>query len=370
MAKDAELDRLKAAQDRAFQRKQDAYQAQQRAWEKRSSARDAMNRAHEAKQRAYADQDRSWQQYQSARSANGPRIDQLNNQQERAFQNMKSAFDSASAAHDRRDGAGAASYAADGHRYKAESQGYVAERRRLVDDIRSARAQHEATKPAFQRAKDDFSACKRTFDAAKAEHERASAEFKRAKAEFDSCAKAFRSRLEKVKAEGKKHREDKKAIAEKAGVPHQYRDNVWISKQPDGTINIYFGGVGKPNGPGHGHYVMDRGGKVTYKRNPLDQHGAQNFTEDAERGGTLYDRRARTGSTPRGVSTRDNKTRNRDGVFYDRNRDVDLHVTQYYDDNKRVSWDTDGTSDRDRHWTDQDLPYDHPERHRPPRDAH
>ncbi len=288
MAKDAELDRLKAAQDRAFQRKQDAYQAQQRAWEKRSSARDAMNRAHEAKQRAYADQDRSWQQYQSVRNANGPRIDSLNTQQERAFQNMKSAFDCASAAHDRRDGAGAASYAAEGHRYKAESQGYVAERRRLVDDIRSARAQHDASKPAFQRAKDDFNACRRTFDAAKAEHERASAEFKHAKAEFDSCAKAFKSRLEKVKAEGKKHREDKKAIAEKAGVPHQYRDNVWISKQPDGTINIYFGGVGRPNGPGHGHYSMDRSGKVTYKREPFDPHGAQNFEgpgEDGHRGG-------------------------------------------------------------------------------------
>ena len=109
---------------------------------------------------------------------------------------------------------------------------------------------------------------------------------------------------------------------------------------------------------------------MTYKRDPRDEHGAQNFTDDTRRGGTLYDRRARTGSTPRGVSTRDNETRNREGIFYDRHRDVDLHVTQYYDDNKRVSWDTDGTSDRDRHWTDQDLPYDHPEKHRPPRDAH
>lgn len=57
MAKDAELDRLKAAQDRAFQRKQNAYRAQQHAWEARSAARDVMNRAYEAKQRAYADQD-------------------------------------------------------------------------------------------------------------------------------------------------------------------------------------------------------------------------------------------------------------------------------------------------------------------------
>ena len=40
MARDAELDRLKVAQDVAFQRKQNAYQAQQTAWEKLSSARD------------------------------------------------------------------------------------------------------------------------------------------------------------------------------------------------------------------------------------------------------------------------------------------------------------------------------------------
>lgn len=183
------------------------------------------------------------------------------------------------------------------------------------------------------------------------EHERASAEFKRSKAEFDSCAKAFKSRLEKVKAEGSKRREDKKSIAAKAGVPHQYRNNVWVSTDSNGNTNIYFGGVGKPDGPGHGHYVMDRSGKVTYKRDPRDEHGAQNFTDDTGRGGTLYDRRARTGSTPRGVSTRDNETRNREGIFYDRRRDVDLHVTQYYDDNKRVSWDTDGKTDRDRHWT-------------------
>ncbi len=280
MARDAELDRLKTAQDLAFQRKQDAYQAQQRAWDKRSVARDVMNRAHEAKQRAYTEQERTWQYYQSVRSANGPRIDSLNAQQERAYQNMRQAFDNASSAHDRRDGASARMYADEGHRHKAESQGYVAERRRLVEEIRSARATHEASKPAFQRAKDEFNATKREFDAAKAEHERTQAEFQRAKEAFDGAAKAFRARLELVKAEGKKRRDDKRSIAEKAGVPYQYHDDIWISKGSDGTTNIYFGGVGKPNGPGHGHYVMDAKGTVTYKRDPFDPHGAQNFTDN------------------------------------------------------------------------------------------
>lgn len=280
MAKDAELDRLKTVQDLVYQRKQDAYQVQQRAWEKRSSARDAMNCAFEAKQRAYAAQDSTWQDLQRLRDSYGPRIERLNSLQEVAFQNMKRAFDNASSAHDRRDGAGAASYAAEGHRYKAESQGYVSERRGLVAELRSVKERHDATKPAFQRAKDDFNSAKRVFESAKADHERAQAEFKRAKAEFDQAAKAFRSRLEKVKTEGQKNREDKKSIAAKAGVPHQYRDNVWVSTDSSGTTNIYFGGAGKPNGPGHGHYVMDRNGNVTYRRDPFDPHGAQNFEQN------------------------------------------------------------------------------------------
>jgi hypothetical protein len=51
----------------------------------------------------------------------------------------------------------------------------------------------------------------------------------------------------------------------------------YVSQQGN-VYNIYFGGVGKPNGPGHGHYAMDRSGKVTYQRDPFDMHGGQNFT--------------------------------------------------------------------------------------------
>ena len=41
MARDAELDRLKAIQDRAFDKKQRAYQEMNNAWEKRDAARKA-----------------------------------------------------------------------------------------------------------------------------------------------------------------------------------------------------------------------------------------------------------------------------------------------------------------------------------------
>jgi hypothetical protein len=53
--------------------------------------------------------------------------------------------------------------------------------------------------------------------------------------------------------------------------------------EPDGTVNIYFGGFGSPDGPGHGHYVMDPSGTVTYARDPSDEHGAQNFADYEER---------------------------------------------------------------------------------------
>ena len=228
----------------------------------------------------------------SVKRDDGPRIDSLNFQQERAYHNMVSAFESDSSAYYARDGASARMYADQGHAYKAESQACVTERRQLVAKIRTAREQFEAVRPAFQRAKSEYTQARQEFLSAKAEHERAQAEFNKAKAEFDDCAKAFKDRLDELKSAHRKRRKEKKSIAEKAGVPSQYRDNVWISKDSDGNTNIYFGGLGKPDGPGHGHYVMDQHGTVTYRRDPFDPHGTQNFTDAP--GGILYDRRTRT----------------------------------------------------------------------------
>lgn len=213
----------------------------------------------------------------SIKLTNGPRIEILDNQQEKAYQEMKSAFESASLAHDMRDDASARMYANQGHVHKARSQAFAAERRQLVSEIRAARERFDAVKPAFWSAKDEFARAQQTFHSARAEHELAEAELKRAKADFESCAKAFRSRLDELKSASRKKR---KELAAKAGVPLQYQDDVWISMEPNGNVNIYFGGVDKPDGPGHGHYVMGRNGVVTYRRDPFAPHGAQNFTDE------------------------------------------------------------------------------------------
>lgn len=286
LAKDAELDRLKAAQDLAFQRKQDAYQAQQSAWERLSTARETMNRAHEAKQRAYEAQDSTWQTLQRMRDAYGPRIEQLNRAQEAAFLDMRRSFDSASIAYAGRNGALAAGYATDGHRYKAEARAYVNERRGLVAELRVAKERHESTKSAFQRAKEEFNAAKRAFEQTREAHAVVKQRFQEAKIAFDKAARDFRARLERVKAENANTKNERQEVARRAGVPPQYLDSVWVSPDGKGGHNIYFGGIGQPNGPGHAHYVTDSFGKVTYKRDPFDPHGAHNFTENQ---GGYYD---------------------------------------------------------------------------------
>lgn len=357
--RDAELDRLRSARESARQQQQAAWEAQQAAWERRSSARAVMNRAYETKQAAYADQQAAWEAYMSVKRANGPRIDSLNAQQEQSWRNMKSAFESASLAHDMHDGASARMYADQGHAYKAESQTCAAERRQLVAEIRVARERFEGVKPAFQAAKGEFARAQQTFQSARAEHERAQEAFKRAKAEFDSCAKAFQFRLDELKSTSRKRREDKKSIAAKAGVPLQYQDNVWISTGPDGNTNIYFGGVGKPNGPGHGHYVMNRNGTVTYRRDPFEPHGAQNFEKS-----DLYMRSARRDHEPVG-------TNEHGGVFYRRSDSSGtiLHVTQYFADGYHVSWDATPYGNSNVHWTNKNFPKGHPDRFVPPPDA-
>jgi len=251
MPRDPELDRLKAAQDAAFQRKQAAYQAQDQAWQRRSAARDALDRAHQERQQAHDVMDAAWRDYQLVRQSNGPRIDALNRQQESAYQAMRDAFDRASAAHDARDGASARAYADEGHRHKQESQDCVTERRRLVQEIRDAKARHEATRPAFEYARGQFDRVKRDYDDAKADHERKQAEFKKAKAEFDRAVTAFKERREAGQAAAKK-------VAAKGR-----QEGRWYSKyrSDDGTIHVMLDRDGNlTNQYPHVHVIHDEPG--------------------------------------------------------------------------------------------------------------
>jgi hypothetical protein len=77
MAKDAELDRLKAAQDLTFSRKQTAFQTQDAAWKRRKAAGDKMHAAFEEKDRAFHAQQSAWDDLQRLRDSKWPRACRL-----------------------------------------------------------------------------------------------------------------------------------------------------------------------------------------------------------------------------------------------------------------------------------------------------
>jgi len=365
MVKDTKLEQFRIAQEQAFTKKQEAYQIQQNSWKNLSKAKNKMNLAFDSKQRAFDAQERVWQENRSVSDRNGPRIEYLKSAQETAYQNMKNAFSRATSAYESRDGISAKSNANEGHRFKDEAKGYVEERRRLVEECKDSRARHEPYKRIFDEAKIAFGRAKDEYEQAKATHERANAEFKHAKASFDVAAKSFQARLNELKDQSTKRKENNRSIAAKAGIPYQYRDNVYVSEDSDGTINIFFGGLGTPDGFGHGHYTMDGSSSITYKRDPFDPHGHQNFIDDKAIEYLAYDRHMRSDKSPI-MSGKTNGTI----YLHGENAGQKVHFTQVYDDSYHVSWDAkpDGTIEG-VHWTNDKLSPGDPSKFLPPNDA-
>ena len=110
------------------------------------------------------------------------------------------------------------------------------------------------------------------------------ADYLNAKAECDKAREAYRARLDIVKANSQRRRRLRRKIAETAGVPAQYCDDVIVSVGADGATSVYFGGVSRPDGFGHGHYVV-KNDRVVYRRDPFRPHGPHNFINHEESGG-------------------------------------------------------------------------------------
>lgn len=102
-------------------------------------------------------------------------------------------------------------------------------------------------------------------------------DFCRKKAAYDASQAAYISRREDVKAYNKHRAAERRVIALRAGVPAEYADSVHVAYGPTGKTSVYYGGEGRPDGPGHGHIVLDNDGRVIYWRNPSDPHGTQNY---------------------------------------------------------------------------------------------
>lgn len=153
---------------------------------------------------------------------------------QRAYSDAESAFSSG-------DHGAARSYADDGKSYKSQLPGLVKERRSLIDDLRAARDHHKGVLETYRGAKQAFDLTKEQFN--------------------DQLAVVRAAKRDAIFA---------------AGVQH-YGEDVLVRHQADGKTSIYFGGVGRPDGPGHAHYVLDETGNITYRRDPFTERGPQNY---------------------------------------------------------------------------------------------
>jgi hypothetical protein len=303
MSRNYELDSLKSREQDAFHAKQAAFQCyadardrcnkahdtMQAAWEARCSARENMNREYEEIQRASENYREVWDEYSRIRDYNNSRIESLKWEADREHQEMQNCFNQASSEYQYGDKSLAPVYSQEGHEHKKRRNELNSEISELAREVKEARQNAEWRAPktdssAFRRAKE-------VFEGAKSRHESAQTEFKRLKAERDRLKDAFDSlqaehtrlkeefqkKLEEVKAANKRARDK---TLDEAGVRWSERDDAKIVTKPDGTTQVYHGGLGKGDCLGHGHTVLDQFGNKTYDRDAFAEHGHQNYADD------------------------------------------------------------------------------------------
>lgn len=397
MPRSYELDLLKSVEQDAFERKQrawetyadlrerckDAHDAMEAAWQERVSVREEMNHEYENMQQMRDQSKQVWDEYGRIRDSNNYEIERLRTEADSEHQQMIDCFERASECYEYGNRAEAPYWSQQGHDHKERRDELNEEVRRLCEEVKSAKQDAELRAPkvdasAFHQAKADFEGAKARHETAQSEFKRLKSERDQAKAEFDSAQaayirakEAFQKKLEEVKASNQRERD---MVLDKAGVRYSERKDAKIVKKPDGTTQVYHGGVGSGDGVGHGHTTLDQFGRKTYDRGAFEEHGGQNFTDDGK-GVTIYDRNARPGhevmGIEGGIKLRSNDSFRGKGQDWYKGKKPGVigHSTQYYSDGVRVSRDIkDGIKEEDVHWTDTRLPKVSSDYHKKPKD--
>lgn len=308
MPRNYELDKLKAEQQAAFERKQEAYRrydearqraqraydAMQDAWQERSDARDEMNREYEERQAAFERNDEIWGEYKRIRDHNNYQLEYLRRDADAEHQAMIDCFEQASMAYESGDKAEASLYSSEGHDHKDRRNELNAEVSSLVQEIKDAKAYAEsaapkvdssafhAAKSRFERAKERHQAAQADFNREKEERNRLKGEFDRLQQEFLQAKEAFQRKRDEVRSE-KQARRDKVESAMMSATGRFDGKAAKIIDRDDGSgkTDVYFGGSNpEGDGLGHGHAII-KDGQVVYLRGQYQDHEDWLINEDA-----------------------------------------------------------------------------------------
>ncbi len=317
MARDTELDTLKADMDAAFEQMKATRGLMNTVNERKNSLRYQMNEAFERMNDLHDDMKSAWQDLQSARSYQRRVWESMDHSRDDEYKNLtqkigaarekaderysmaSDAFKRSKRAYKKHNGELAKECSDKAyrlmdecHQYNKEFQNLVERRREVasnqneaVEQLHGAKAKtdscwskHESLRSEFLAAKSEWRSLHDKYNAIKTERQNLRDKYYVLKSEFDKKHEAYIHRRNEVQSRRDQRRESDREIARKADVPSQYLDDVLVKRDTNGTINIYFGGYGAPDGPGHGHCCVNSSGRVIYDRQPGEAHGAQNFT--------------------------------------------------------------------------------------------
>jgi chromosome segregation ATPase len=149
--------------------------------------------------------------------------------------------------------------------------------RSLGAEVKSAKAHAESAtgggvdssafnsvRARFQTAKNEHETIQAQFKTVKAEYDHVKAAFESAQAEHQKAKEAFKNCLAKIQNKQQGFHNKKQKIAAQAG---KRSDDVKVRFNPEtGKNDVFFGGIGKADGVGHGHAVVDEDGEVVYLR--------------------------------------------------------------------------------------------------------
>ena len=326
MPKNLEIDRLKEVSDKTFLTKQAAYDhmkslGQQRhdikeqmdiSWDEVISARNEMNSAYERQQN-------EWEVYRDERNAISLQIDSVSRDADRAHESMKDAFERASDAYNNGDKASAPFYSQEGRDYQYERDSFNAEKARLISIAKSMTPPHSN----FHRYKDHYNSIMEKhkslqvkYQAIKSQHETARAEFDRANERYETARVAFSQAISEEQAKWR----DANCL-ECGGI---IRINVEWSHPPKYCTSC-----------------------------------KEKFQKQQDERSTLYGR-FRSGHSPIELPAK---------TFWSKDHIGAYHLTMKYSDGYRVSWNASEHGDKDFHWTNENLPKGHNNRHIPPEDC-
>lgn len=300
-----DLDALKTREQEAFSLKQNAWKkydeaktrcselhdAMQSAWDERVSARDVMNREYEAMQNDSNNYRAVWDEYGRIRDYNNAKIESLRSEADYEHREMIRCFDQASSCYQYGDKSEAPYWSEQGHSHKNLRDQLNCQISELCREVKAAKqnAEMRANKTnssAFHRAKEAFDDAKNRHEAfqagfkrLKAERDQFKIEFHRAEAEHRKLKEQFQRKLDEIKTNNKREREE---ALDKAGVSLFERSDAKIVKKSDGTIQVYHGGIGSGDGYGHGHTALDQFGNKTYDRKAFTEHGKQNYVDNED----------------------------------------------------------------------------------------